>query len=62
MGLDLSKDATDSFISVYLYSEVRFCVWKKRKMESALFSPIKIYVYVAIRATDYASHFRKFSV
>lgn len=52
MGLDLSKDATDSFISVYLYSEVRFCVWKKRKMESALFYPIKIYVYVAIRATD----------
>lgn len=35
MGLVLSEDATDSFISVYLYSEHRFCLWKKIK--SALF-------------------------
>ena len=62
MGLDLSKDATDSFITVCLDSGVRFCVQKKRKMKSALFPPTKIYVYVAIRATDYASNFRKFSI
>lgn len=62
MGLDLSKYATDSFISIYLYSEVMFYVWKKEKMKSALFPPTKIYMYVAIKATDYVSNFRKFSV
>lgn len=62
MGLDLSKPATDSFISIYLYSEVMLCVWRKGKMESALFPPTKICMYVAIKATDYVSNFRKFSV
>lgn len=46
MGLDLSKYATDSFISIYLYSEVMFYVWKKENMKSALFPPTKIYMYV----------------
>lgn len=37
MGLVLAEDATDSFISVYFYSEHRFCLWKKKKIKSALF-------------------------
>lgn len=60
MALDPSKDALDSFITQKSGSVCR--EGGEKKMKSALFSPTKIYVYVAIRATDYASNFRKISV